>query len=108
MYGWAYVRGLGLLLLALLLPLIIMGAYAAFFARAHVSEATWRLVLVAAAAVELALLALAAIQWKHAWALMLDQRNRGLIAGFLVALSAVLLGGVVALIAMNLTNTCSC
>jgi hypothetical protein len=108
MYCWAYLRGVGLLLFALLLPLIIMGTYAAFFARANVGETTWRLVLVATAAVELTLLALAAIEWRHAWVLMVDQPNRVRIAGLLVALSGVLFGGVIALIAMNLRSTCSC
>lgn len=107
-YLEAYLRGIGLLILALFFPLIVMITIASVFVGVNVSADVWRVIWIGTAAAELALLALAAFQWKRAWALTLNHPNRRSIAGFLVALAVVLLAGVVVFIAVNINDTCGC
>ena len=107
-YVRPYLRGVGLLTLALFFPLIIMGAFAFLRMSVNVGENAWRIVWGGTVAAELAFLAFAAVQWKHAWALTLNHPSRGRVTGLMLLLAALLLGGIVVFIGMNLRNTCGC
>jgi hypothetical protein len=104
----AYLRGVALLILALLFPLIVIIMIANFFVARYPGTNAWRMIWAGVAAVELTFLASAAVQWKRAWDLTVNRPGRRRLAVILVVLAVVLLGGVVVLIAANIRNTCDC
>ena len=107
-YGWAYLRGVAILSFALVFPLIVLGTIATFFVGVNVGDDAWRAIWLGIAAVELTLLALAAIQWKRAWVLTRDHPNRRRLAGVSLVGATVFLGAVAVFIMLNIGNTCEC
>jgi len=107
-YGWAYLRGVAILAVALFLPLIVIGTIGTFFVGVKVGQNAWRGIWAGLAAAELMLLAAAAVQWKRAWALTLHHPRRHLLAGFSLMLAAVFLGAIVIVIVLNIRNNCEC
>ena len=100
-----FFRGVALLVAALLFPVLVFVVFAPSFLGGSVSDPTaWILWVIGVG--EPALLAIAAVQWRRAWALSHDQPRRMLLVAVSVSAAVLVLARVVVFILSNLRTNC--